>query len=407
MTEAVQSLTELLQRASSKRFLDALPPEDLGLAEHLPFPFLAIVGQEEMKLALILSLINPQIGGALLIGTRGTGKTTAVRSLTDLLPDVERSRCNYGCLPEEIEVGGIDAVCPDCARRYAEGDPLTYTDPVRLVELPLNSELPDVVGGLDERAAVHQRLRIQRGILARADQNLLYVDEVNLLPNEIVDSILDAAAQGSFTVNRGALSATYRSRFILVGSMNPEEGHLRPQIIDRFGLRVIVRGLDDPEQRLEAYRRAVSFRNSPRSVILDYSHSTHMAREELLEARKRLPEANLSTESETLGLELVRELGVDSLRAEITLFEAAKAHAVADGREAVAPEDVQKVATMALRLRRSDHLQSFYEDQEREQEEVQELASRLSRSKGSKQKRARPRKSSAKKKPSSSSKESP
>ncbi len=139
-----------------------------------------MVGQDEMKLALLLAAINPNLGGALLIGPRGTGKTTAVRSLSDLLPEVERSRCAYGCLPEDIEAGGMDAVCPDCAKLYSQGESLTFRDQVRLIELPLNARLEDVVGGLDERAAVHQRMRLNRGLLARADQNVLYVDEVNL-----------------------------------------------------------------------------------------------------------------------------------------------------------------------------------------------------------------------------------
>ncbi len=247
MTERVRTLTQLLSRAGAQRFLEAAAPEDMGLAEHLPFPFLGLMGQQEMKLALLLSLINPNIGGALLIGPRGTGKTTAVRSLTDLLPAVERSLCPYGCLPEDLETGGMDAVCPDCAKRYAEGDSLTYPDRVRLIELPLNAKLENVVGGLDARASLHQRMRIERGILARADQNLLYIDEVNLLDAEIVDAILDAATQGIYTVHRGPLAATYRARFILIGSMNPEEGRLRPQILDRFGMRVAVQGLDKKE----------------------------------------------------------------------------------------------------------------------------------------------------------------
>ncbi|MFP3855344.1 MAG: ATP-binding protein [Anaerolineales bacterium] len=277
MSDNIQTLTDLLDRASARRFLEAPPPDDLGLAEQLPFPFLALVGQEEMKLSLMLSLINPNIDGVLLIGPRGTGKTTAVRSLVDLMPAVQRSRCPYGCLPADIEAGGMDAVCPDCAKRYAEDEPLTYEDQVRLIELPLNAKLEDVVGGLDERAAVHQRLRLKRGILAHADQNILYVDEVNLLQDEIVDAILDAAAQGSYSVHRGPMAATYRSRFVLIGSMNPEEGRLRPQILDRFGLRVVIRGLDSTDQRLEAYRRAVAFRNSPHKVIDSYSESTALA----------------------------------------------------------------------------------------------------------------------------------
>jgi magnesium chelatase subunit I len=376
MTESVRSLTELIQKAGAQRFLEAPPPEDFGLADHLAFPFLAMVGQQEMKLALLLTIINPNVGGVLLLGPRGTGKTTAVRSLVDLLPEVDRSKCVYGCLPEDIETGGVEAVCPECARKYAEGEPLTYPDRVRLIELPLNARLEDVVGGIDERAAVHHRLRLNRGLLARADRNLLYVDEANLLADEIVDAILDAAAQGIYTVHRGALAATYRARFALIGSMNPEEGGLRPQILDRFGLRVIVHGLPDPEDRLEAYRRSLAFRTSPRQLIAHYTDETVVASDELVAARKSLPSVRLSEQAEGFGLRLVRRLAIDSLRSEITMFEAARAYASADGRLEATPEDVRMVAPMALRLRRSDFIRDYFRRQEKEEAELRRLLDR-------------------------------
>lgn len=373
MSEPVQSLTQLLELAGSRRFLEAPLTEELGLAEELPFPFLAIVGQADMKLALLLGLINPNVDGVLLIGTRGTGKTTAVRSLGDLLPEVDRSLCPYGCLPEDIEGGGQDEVCPDCARKYGEGQPLTYRDRVQLIELPLNSGLEDVIGGLDERAPLPRRMRLRRGILARADRNLLYVDEVNLLSDEIVDSILDAAAQGSYTVRRGGSSAAYRSRFVLIGSMNPEEGRLRPQILDRFGLRVLVRGLQSKQLRLEAYRRAVAFRTNPRQVIREYGRATAAVQEELQAAREALPKVELTRQAERFGLDLIEQLGIDSLRAEITLFEAARAYALADGRFAAAPRDIRAVAPMAIRLRRSAFMKDFFRSQQKEQNELARL----------------------------------
>lgn len=373
MADPVTSITELLERTSAKRFLEAPAPEDMGLAEHLPFPFLGIVGQAEMKLAMLLNLINPAIGGVLLIGPRGTGKTTAVRGLTDLMPDVERSRCNYGCLPEDIETGGIDAVCPDCAQKYAQDDPLTFTDRVRLIELPLNSRLDDVVGGIDERAAVHNRLRLERGLLARSDQNVLYVDEVNLLADEIVDAILDASAQGIYTVNRGPLTATYRARFVLIGSMNPEEGRLRPQILDRFGLRVIIHGLADRDERLEAYHRAISYRNNPRKTVIDYGDLNSQVRDEINQARQTIFDIELSRQAENFGLKLIEELGIHSLRAEITLFEAAKAHALAAGRSLAGVADIRQVAPFSLRLRRSQFIDEYLDAQHEEEKQISDL----------------------------------
>jgi magnesium chelatase subunit I len=373
VSKSIESLTDLLERASSKRFLEVPGIEDLGLADKVNFPFLALVGQREMKLALMLSLINPNIGGVLLLGPRGTGKTTAVRSLVDLMPEVPHSRCHYGCMPEDIEADGIDAVCPECAKKYGEGEPLTVNDRVQLVELPLNAQLEDVVGGLDERAAVHNRVRIKKGLLARADRHMLYVDEVNLLADNIVDVILDAAAQGTYTVHRGPIAATYRSRFVLIGSMNPEEGQLRPQILDRFGLRVIVRGLDDREDRLEAYRRSIEFLNNPGKLGAAYAESTAIARNELEQARQALEGVKLSKKAIEFGSNLIEEMGIESLRAEITLFEAARAHAVADGRDQVDTEDVRTTAKMALRLRRSNFIKDYLASQSQEDEDLSQI----------------------------------
>ncbi len=372
-----RSLKELIDRVTGRHLAPLTEMGDAGIAEILPFPFLGLVGQQEMRLALLLALINPAVGGVLLIGPRGTGKTTAVRSLLDLLPEVERSRCFYGCMPEDVEQGGIDAVCPDCARKYAMGEPLARKEAARLVELPLNARLEDVVGGIDERAAIHERMRLRRGILAQADRNVLYVDEVNLLDDDIVDAILDAAAQGMYTVRRGPVAATYRSRFSLIGSMNPEEGRLRPQIMDRFGLRVVVQGLKDTAGRLEAYRRVRSYLTNPRAFIAMYAEETMMAKQELQAARALLPQVVLPDEVARQGLALIDGLKIDSLRAEITLFEAARAYAAADARDEVSPEDLRVVAPMALRLRRSEFMNAYFANQQGEEDEIQNLLTRF------------------------------
>lgn len=383
-----RNLRELVDFVAGKS-LPPLPAEEGRVTEALPFPFLGIVGQHEMKLALLLGLINPNIGGILLVGPRGTAKTTAVRSLLDLLPQVERSTCFYGCLPEDIEIGGIDAVCPDCARKYGEGQSLTASDKVRLIELPLNARLDDVVGSIDERAALHERMRIRRGILAQADRNLLYIDEINLLGDDIVDSILDAAAQGSYTVRRGPVVASYRSRFVLIGSMNPEEGRLRPQILDRFGLRVIVRGLENAEERLEAYRRVQAYLANPREMIGQFSAEMEAAASEIRNARERVQKVVLPDQIANPAIHLVQRMGIDSLRAEITWFESARAYTAADGRAEVTTDDLKAVAPMALRLRRSQFMNDFFKGQLGEEKELTSLLGGFNRAPNAKKKTAR------------------
>jgi magnesium chelatase subunit I len=375
-TPQVRSLRELIERVSVRGVQITSSEADAGLAEQLPFPFLALVGQPEMKLALLIGLVNPLVGGVLLVGPRGTGKTTAVRSLVDLLPEVPRSLCYYGCMPEDIETGGIDAVCPECAAKYGRGEPLAALDRVRLVELPLNARIEDVVGSLDERAAVREHLRIRKGILAQADRNLLYIDEVNLLSGDVVDAILDAAALGSYTVRRGAVAANYRSRFVLIGSMNPEEGRLRPQIMDRFGLRVILHGLDvenSPEACMEAYRRVRLYQTNPRQMASLFAEDTGVARQEVQTARELVSKVNLPDDVARLGLRLVAALKLDSLRAQITLLEAARAYTALDGRDCVSLNDLREVAPMCLRLRRSMFMEEFFTAQSVEEDDLHQI----------------------------------
>lgn len=346
------ALLQLLNEGGARRILRE-KSYDMGLAEDLPYPFIAIVGQLEMRFALLLALINPGVGGVLLIGPRGVGKTTCVRSLTGILPDVEVA--DDGDVPLE---------------ENPEEKPVRY-EKVKLVELPLNARLEDVVGGINERIAVQQhRVRLEPGILARADRNLLYIDEVNLLTDEIIDAILDASAQGRYTVRRGAMAGTFRSRFVLIGSMNPEEGDLRPQIMDRFGLRVIVRGLENPSDRIEVYNRVRVYRDNPVTLIHQWAEATAVIQEEIGLARELLKETALSPQALEAGIQLVHALQIESNRAEYTLFEAARAHAAADGRDVADIRDIRFVAPLALRQRSSEFMVRFFAHQNQEDRQI-------------------------------------
>jgi len=355
-------LLDILQRSAAQQIMGQQPGQDRGiLVDPVPFPFLAIVGQSEMKLALILAVINPRVGGVLLIGPRGVGKTVAVRGLIDLLPPVERSACPYGCEPEAAYTMGMDAICDDCAAKLARGEPITHSDRMRLTELPLNARLEDVVGGINERIALEQnRVRLDKGILARADKNLLYIDEINLLQDEIVNAILDAAAQGRYTVRRGPLTSTYRARFVLIGTMNPEEGRLRPQILDRIGLHVVVKRLEDTEERIEVYRRVAQYTDSPHAMAEAYAGPMLDMVDEIQEAKELLPRVKVTPDAQRVILEAIHRLEIASNRAEIFALEAARAHAAADGRTAATEEDIRAVATMALRQRRSEYMIKYF-----------------------------------------------
>jgi magnesium chelatase subunit I len=374
MSQPRSKLLDLLLQSPAYK-IKQLPDQDQGLAEQEPFPFLAIVGQEEMKLALLLALINARVGGVLLIGPRGTAKTTAVRALTDLLPTMRRSLCIHGCTEAMVEEEGMEAVCEACAQKFGHGQPLTVEDRVRMLELPLNARLEDVVGGINERIALEQqRVRLERGILGHADGQILYIDEVNLLDDAITDAILDAASQGHYTVRRGPLKLRYRARFMLIGSMNPEEGRLRPQIMDRFGLRVVVKGLDDRDQRFQAYQNALNYQRNPTHFAGLYAAETLYLAAELEAARTRLEQVTINDAARSLGLSLIQALAIDSNRADITLFEAARAHAAAAERDEVTPVDIQAVAPLALRQRRSELLHHYFTEQAQEDQAVVQMA---------------------------------
>jgi magnesium chelatase subunit I len=378
MTNRNSQLLKILRSESAAQRVLQTTQVDFGLNDVEPFPFLAIVGQKELKLALILAVVNPLVGGVLLIGSRGTAKTTAVRSLIDLLPLRRRSLCPNGCTEKMLDQFGLDGICDSCAERVGYGEPLSTEDRVRIVELPLNANLDDVVGGINERLALEQRrLRLERGLLAQANGNILFIDEVNLLDPAIADAILDAASQGYYTVRRGPLNLQYQAQFILIGSMNPEEGRLRPQIMDRFGLRAVTSGLEGPDSRYQAYEQAISYRRNPAQFASAYADSSMMFAEEIEKAIARLPQVSVNDEARSLGLSLIKELEIDSSRAEITLFEAARAYAAIDDRLEVSEADIESVSRIALRMRQSSGITEFMNARRNEDDHLLELLNRL------------------------------
>ena len=327
-----------------------------------------------MERRLLRAIINPAIGGVLLLGPRGTAKTTAVRSLTDLLPEVRYSLCDQGCTEDRLDAGGMDAICTDCSRKVGYGEPLTAVERVRIVNLPLNARLEDVVGGIDERLALEQqRIRLERGILSQADGHVLYIDEVNMLEPVIANAILEAAAQGFYSVRRGPQKLSYRSEFILIGSMNPEEGRLRPQLFDRFGLRPVVHGLTDGVQRYRAYQNAMWYRRDPDGMAAAFAEQTLALAAEIDAARSLLPRVDIDDAAIHMTMALVSSLKIDSSRAEISLFESARAYAAADNRSLVSLDDIHAVALLSLRFRHSPQLDDFFTRQEAEDARISAL----------------------------------
>ncbi|WP_255246158.1 ATP-binding protein [Halolamina sp. CBA1230] len=313
------------------------------------FPFTAIVDQTEMKRALVLNAINPDVGGVLIRGERGTAKSTAVRALAEVLPDIEAvADCPYGCPPDDH-----DRMCDDCRERHAAGDDLpTETRSMRVVDLPLNASEDRVVGSIDlERAVQAGERQFEPGILADANRNILYVDEVNLLDDHIVDVLLDAAAMGENIVEREGVSFRHPSEFILVGTMNPEEGDLRPQLLDRFGLVVDVEGVTEVDDRVEISRRRAAFEANPEAFRAEYADEQAALREDIAAARTRLDGVALGDDVARLIAGMNIELDVDGHRGDITLRRAARTLAAFEGDDEVTARTVRRVARMALEHR--------------------------------------------------------
>jgi magnesium chelatase subunit I len=313
------------------------------------FPFSAIVGQDEAKLALLIAATDPSIGGVLIFGDRGTGKSTAVRALAALLPPMRVvAGCRYGCDP-----GADRALCtPDCPANAVGAVPETRLAPVPVVDLPLGATEDRVVGALDLERALAQGVKaFEPGLLARAHRGFLYIDEVNLLEDHLVDLLLDVAASGQNVVEREGLSIRHPARFVLVGTGNPEEGELRPQLLDRFGLSVEVGTPDTLSERMEIVRRRDAFERDPGAFLRKWDGEDAGIRERILAARARLPEVRVPDKTLETIVRLCMSLGTDGLRGELTLIRAARAAAALDGDLDVGDRHIRLVAPSSLRHR--------------------------------------------------------
>ena len=309
------------------------------------YPFTAIVGQDEMKLALVLNAINPSIGGVLIRGEKGTGKSTAVRALARLLPDQQVVEgCHFGCHPEDPEDW-----CADCRDRARAGQLPVTTRRMRVVELPINASEDRVVGTIDLEAALKEgSRRFEPGVLAEANRNILYVDEVNLLDDHIVDVLLDAAAMGVNTVEREGVSVSHPSRFILVGTMNPEEGELRPQLLDRFGLCVDVEGIRDLDKRVEIVEKRAVWEDDPHKFVQQHAESEQDVLAHIAEGIATFPEVDLPREILRLIAQISIALEVDGHRSDLVCARAAQAKAAYDSAEQVKVTHVGAVAEMVF-----------------------------------------------------------
>ena len=334
-------------------------PEPLPVRPKPVFPFTAIVGQDELKLALQLCVVDPSIGGVLVMGHRGTAKSTAVRSLAALLPPLTRvATCPYNCDPAEPS-----PLCPHCSANPAIVHD-TVTGLVPVIDLPLGATEDRVAGSLDvERALVEGVQAFAPGLLARANRGFLYIDEVNLLEDHLVDLLLDVAASGVNVVEREGISIRHPARFVLVGSGNPEEGDLRPQLLDRFGLHARIETIVEIEPRVEIVRRRRAYDADPDGFAAAWEPEQERVRQRLLQAQQNLSSVTLTDETIEAAANLCVALAVDGHRGELTLCRAAVALAVLHGREATTRQDIVQIATLSLQHRlRKDPLENVGDD---------------------------------------------
>jgi Mg-chelatase subunit ChlI len=309
------------------------------------FPFSAIVGQEQMKRALVLNAVNPQIGGVLIRGERGTAKSTAARALAALLPDINVvSDCRFGCDPYRPSEW-----CDDCRLRRTQGNLTVTTRRTQFVDLPVSATEDRVVGTLDiEKAIQKGEKHFEPGVLAAANRGLLYVDEVNLLDDHVVDLLLDSAAMGVNVVEREGISFSHPARFILVGTMNPEEGDLRPQLLDRFAFAVQITGLLDMRQRIEIMERRLAFELDPAGFYSHWADQERQLSEQIANGRELVHKVRYHRRDLATIAHLTSSFKVDGHRADLVILRGAQAHAALQGRDVITEQDILLAAELSL-----------------------------------------------------------
>lgn len=307
-----------------------------------PYPFTAIVGQEDMKLGLILNIIDPKIGGILAFGEKGTAKSTAVRAMAGLLPQINVVKgCRYGCDP-----GDASKMCDECRVKLSGAGVFeTEKRPMRVTDLPVSATEDRVVGTLDLEEAIHKgKKKFEPGILADANRGILYVDEVNLLDDHIVDLLLDSAAMGVNTVEREGISFSHPAGFVLVGTMNPEEGELRPQLLDRFGLSVSIRSVSDPGDRVKIIKYRNEYDTDPGRFAEKFKEEEERLSKKITDARNRLYDVNVSDECLLAIAKVSVALEIEGHRSDLTLMKAARAYCAFCGRNEVVTDDIKAIA---------------------------------------------------------------
>jgi magnesium chelatase subunit I len=328
------------------------------LKERPVFPFTAIIGQDEMKLSLILNIIDPRIGGVMIMGDRGTGKSTTIRAVADLLPEIKVAVDD----PFNSSLTDFELMSETVKDFIQKGEDLSYAyKKVPLIDLPLGATEDRVCGTIDIEKAITEGVKaFEPGLLAKANRGILYVDEVNLLDDHLVDILLDSSASGWNTVEREGISVKHPARFVLVGSGNPEEGELRPQLLDRFGMHAEIRTVRDPQLRVRVVEERSAFDRDPEAFLKDNSELLNVLKERILKAQSLLPDVELDLELRVKISQVCGQLNVDGLRGDIVTNRAAKAYAAYNGRSKVIEGDVENIITLCLRHRlRKDPLEAI------------------------------------------------